>query len=114
PLVSINTGTLKLGTASSIWDFADVSVASGSIWDLGGYSETVGSIAGAGTIRNVPTLTLTYNNPSLTTNFSGLLEGAIALVKNGSTGTLELSSANTFTGLTTISQGIIRLKHADG
>ncbi|MHA8077310.1 beta strand repeat-containing protein [Aquirufa sp. TARAVU-A1A] len=114
PSVQVNVGTLKLMTATSIWDFADVSVASGAIWDLGGNSETVGSIAGAGTIRNVPTLTLTYNNPSLTTNFSGLLEGAISLVKNGSTGTLELSSANTYTGLTTISQGIIRLKHADG
>ncbi|NLH05960.1 hypothetical protein G7Z37_17630, partial [Acinetobacter baumannii] len=65
-------------------------------------------------IRNGSTLTLTYNNPSLTTNFSGLLEGSLALVKNGLTGILELSSANTYTGLTTISQGIIRLQHANG
>jgi autotransporter-associated beta strand protein len=114
PSVQVNVGTLKLGTATSIWDFADVSVASGAIWDLGGFSETVGSIAGAGTIRNASTLTLSYNNPSLTTNFSGLLEGSMALVKSGPTGILELSSANTYTGLTTISQGIIRLKHADG
>ncbi|MDT8887788.1 autotransporter-associated beta strand repeat-containing protein [Aquirufa sp. LEPPI-3A] len=114
PSVQINAGTLKLTTATSIWDFADVSVVSGAIWDLGGFSETVGSIAGAGTIRNGSTLTLTYNNPSLTTNFSGLLEGSLALVKSGPTGILELSSANTYTGLTTISQGIIRLKHANG
>ncbi|WP_353934984.1 autotransporter-associated beta strand repeat-containing protein, partial [Acinetobacter baumannii] len=38
----------------------------------------------------------------------------MALVKNGLTGILELSSANTYTGLTTISQGIIRLQHANG
>jgi autotransporter-associated beta strand protein len=114
PLVSINAGTLKLMTATSIWDFADVSVASGAVWDMGGFSETVGSIAGAGTIRNGGTLTLSYTNPSLTTAFAGSIEGGIALVKNGLTGILELSTANTYTGLTTISQGIIRLKHANG
>jgi autotransporter-associated beta strand protein len=114
PLLSINAGTLKLMTATSIWDYADVSVASGAIWDMGGFSETVGSIAGTGTIRNGSTLTLSYNNPSLTTVFAGTMEGGLALVKNGLTGILELSSANTYTGLTTISQGIIRLKHANG
>jgi len=114
PLVSINSGTLKLTSATSIWDFADVSVASGAVWDMGGFSETVGSIAGSGTIRNGSTLTLSYNNPSLTTNFSGLLEGGLALVKNGATGVLELTSLNTYTGLTTIGQGIIRVKHANG
>jgi autotransporter-associated beta strand protein len=50
----------------------------------------------------------------LTTAFAGSIEGGIALVKNGLTGILELSTANTYTGLTTISQGIIRLKHANG
>jgi autotransporter-associated beta strand protein len=114
PLLSINAGTLKLTTATSIWDFADVSVASGAVWDMGGLSETVGSIAGSGTIRNGSTLTLSYNNPSLTTVFAGTMEGGLALVKSGLTGILELSSANTYTGLTTISQGIIRLKHANG
>lgn len=114
PLVSIQAGTLTLASASSIWDFADVSVASGAIWNMGGFSETVGSIAGAGTIRNGGTLTLSYNNPSLTTVFAGSMEGGITLVKSGLTGILELSSANTYTGLTTISQGIIRLKHASG
>ncbi|MEK6547673.1 MAG: autotransporter-associated beta strand repeat-containing protein, partial [Bacteroidota bacterium] len=114
PSVQVNSGTLKLVTSTSIWDYADVSVASGAVWDLGGYSETVGSIAGLGTIRNGSTLTMTYNNPSLTTAFGGTIEGGVALVKNGLTGILELSSANTYTGLTTISQGIIRLKHADG
>lgn len=114
PLVSIQAGTLTLASASSIWDFADVLVASGAIWNMGGFSETVGSIAGAGTIRNGGTLTLSYNNPSLTTVFAGSMEGGITLVKSGLTGILELSSANTYTGLTTISQGIIRLKHASG
>jgi fibronectin-binding autotransporter adhesin len=99
PLVSVNAGTLKLTTATSIWDYADVSVASGAVWDLGGMSETVGSIAGTGTIRNGSTLTLGYNNPSLTTVFAGTMEGGLALVKNGVTGTLEMSSANTYTAV---------------
>ncbi|WP_377984086.1 beta strand repeat-containing protein [Aquirufa avitistagni] len=114
PSVQVNAGTLKLMSATSIWDFADVTVAPGAMWDLGGFSETVGSIAGSGTIRNGGTLTLSYNNPNLTTAFAGSIEGGIALVKSGPTGILELSSANTYTGLTTISQGIIRLKHANG
>jgi autotransporter-associated beta strand protein len=35
-------------------------------------------------------------------------------VKNGATGVLELTGLNTYTGLTTIGQGVIRVKHANG
>ncbi|OQA98084.1 MAG: Serine protease EspC precursor [Bacteroidetes bacterium ADurb.Bin217] len=109
---NIAAGTLKLGAAGVISDASAVTVT-GTL-DMNTYSETVGSIAGAGIIDNVagggtPTLSCGGNNTS--TTFSGVIKnssGSLALTKIG-TGTLTLSGANLYTGITTISNGIIKL-----
>ena len=69
---------------------------------------TVGSIEGAGTYLLGSNQLITGLN-DLSTTVSGLITGTGgSLVKVG-TGTLTLSGANTYTGLTTISEGAINL-----
>jgi autotransporter-associated beta strand protein len=107
-------GTLKLGTSGAIPDASALTVGNSSTFDLAGFSETVGSLAGGGTVTSsaAGTLTLTTGGNNTSTTFSGILQNgsatSVALTKNGS-GTLTLSGANTYTGITTISGGEISI-----
>src|SRR5687768_3870119 len=77
---------------------------------LSSSSMTLGDLQGNGIITmssGTGTLTIGSNNSS--TTFSGVIgTGAIALTKNG-TGVLTLSGSNTYTGVTTITAGTIKL-----
>ena len=61
------------------------------------------ALTGAGTISTNPGITLTYG---------GIIAGAGSLTKLG-TGTLVLSGANTYSGVTTISAGTLELGSAN-
>ena len=69
---------------------------------------TAGSIAGAGQ-RLLGSETLTVGSNNLSTEVSGTIEGMDGSLAKVGTGTLTLSGANTYTGLTTISEGAINL-----
>lgn len=77
---------------------------------LAGFSVTSGDLQGAGTIissSGTPTLTTGSDNAS--TTFSGVIgPGTIQISKNGS-GVLTLSGSNTYSGITTINSGTIKL-----
>lgn len=80
----------------------------------GDYKLTVGSIAGDGTF-NVGHNQLTVGSNNLSTTVGGLItDGGFgangSLVKIG-TGTLTLTGANTYTGGTTITDGILQVGH---
>ncbi len=113
---NISAGTLKEGTANVITDTSAVTVASGATYDLNSFSETVGSLAGGGTVTSgvAGSLALTAGGDNTSTLFSGVLQngsGTISFTKTG-TGTLTLSGANTYSGLTTISGGILDIQNA--
>ena len=108
---TILSGTLKLGAAGVIPNSNAVTVT-GTL-DLASYSEEVGSIAGGGIITTsiAGACALTCGGDNSSTTYSGSFtvgSGTPALIKTG-TGTLTLSGASTYTGTTTISQGIIKL-----
>ena len=68
PIITVNTGSLKLGSSTSMSDVANVVVASGASFDLNGYNETISTISGAGTISstlNTNTLTLLSSNTAV-------------------------------------------------
>ncbi len=72
-------------------------------------SSTAGGLSGDGfvTLQNSSVFSVGANN--ISTTFSGAIDGAGSLVKQGS-GTLTLSGANTFSGSTTISGGAVEVR----
>lgn len=112
---SILAGTLQAGAAgggsvfgvNSAISLAD---AAGVVLDLNGFNQTVGSLAGGGSTGGQVTLgsaTLTLGGSNATATFAGIISGAGgALIKTG-TGTLSLSGTNSYTGLTTVSAGVL-------
>ena len=118
---TVTEGTLKAGVAS----VAGVSGAfgknsavtlnntDGKGLDLDVYSNTIGSLNGvaASTVK-LGSGTLTTGSLGTTDTYAGVISGASgALVKTG-TGTQTLSGNNSYTGGTTISQGILQVGSA--
>ncbi len=115
---NITAGTLRDGTANVIPDTSAVTVSTGATFDLNSFNETIGSLAGSGTVTSgsAGALTLTAGGDNTSTVFSGVLQngsGTIAFTKSG-TGTLTLSGNNTYSGLTTVSGGILDIQNANG
>lgn len=112
---TINAGTLKLGASGVITDTSALTVATGATLDLNGKGEAVASLAGGGTVTNngaINSLEVCGNNTS--TTFSGIIQdgtGTTQLTKSG-TGTLTLTGANTYTGITDIRGGTLRVSNA--
>jgi autotransporter-associated beta strand protein len=74
---------------------------------------SVGSIEGSGNII-LSGIDLAIGGNNLTTEFSGLISGFGATLTKIGTGTLTLSSANSYSGGTTVSQGILRVTNTTG
>ena len=128
--VTIEGGTLRLANAGALNSTTPNAISFGSNADpktlrMAGQNVTVsglttGATVGTSVVENgeVGTATLTVNNAAANT-FAGVLQdgaaGTLALTKTGS-GTLTLSgsTANTYTGLTTVSAGTLHLAKSSG
>jgi autotransporter-associated beta strand protein len=107
---------LKLGAANVLphgSGYGDVCIS--NAWkgqlDMAGFSANINGLWGDGIVTNGSSTasTLTVGNNNVSSTFSGIIKaatGSIALTKTG-TGTLTLSGANTYTGLTTINAGTL-------
>ncbi|MFZ4704656.1 MAG: beta strand repeat-containing protein, partial [Bacteroidales bacterium] len=112
---TVNGGTLKAGVvtqAFGVGSAVTLANTAGVVLDITGYSNTIGSLTGGGgtggnvTLGTTATLTVGSDNTSPAA-FAGVISGTGgALTKTGN-GTLTLSGANTFTGLTTVNGGIL-------
>lgn len=114
--------TVNLGAASAASNtlglFPRVSIGAGSILNVFNGSPILGGLTGAGTVTTAGVFTLTIgslnNATPIDSTFSGSLSngtGTLAILKSG-LGTLTLSGDNTYTGLTTVSAGILKLASA--
>ncbi len=112
-LTSVSAGTLALGIAEAIADGNDVAVSGGTL-NLGAFDKTFGlvtmtggTISGTGTMgTNAAAFELQGGNVEVV-----LVGSGTGLNKTGTT-TLNLNQTNTYTGLTTISDGTLILRVA--
>ena len=114
--VTIDAGVLQLGQAGALNSTTPNAVAlGGGTLRLNSYSVTVADLSGNGVVENASAsgATLTVNKASGSSTVTAILQdgtgaGALALTKTGN-GTVTLSGANTYSGLTTISAGTLEL-----
>ena len=107
----IQNGTLKLWPSTSPLPFGTrLTLATSAALDLNGATQTVGEVNGDGRIYNssLSNAVLTVGGNNTSTNFTGIIAGAVSLVKTG-TGTLLLSGANTYSNATRVLGGTLQL-----
>ena len=82
---------------------------------LNGYSQTVASLAGDSfsRVNLADGAVLTAGGANTSTQFDGSMKGSGGLVKTGS-GTLTLTGASTYSGLTNISDGTVLINNTSG
>jgi autotransporter-associated beta strand protein len=97
-------GTLQAG-AANVFGAGRMVVQGGATLALNNFSHSVGSLAGAG-IVSLGSGLLTTGGDNTSTTFSGVIGGTGGLFKTG-TGSLTLTGANTYSGGTTVLQGVL-------
>lgn len=125
---AINNGTLQIAVNGALPNTTTISIGQAAstnvgVLNLNGFTQQISglytnaasaNVASKNTINSTSAATLTINN---TTNYtygngtgtnSGILTGAITLIKNGS-GVQTLGDANTYTGATIINNGELRV-----
>jgi outer membrane autotransporter protein len=108
--LTVSGGTLGLQNGAAVEDRVAVTVDSGANLNVID-SETIGSLAGAGNVDIAGAQTLTIAAVGASTTFSGVISGAGGLDKYGSTGTLELTGDNTYSGRTYLYEGTLSVGH---
>lgn len=110
---TINAGMLRAGSTTGLSSASAHTIAAAANLRLNGFNSSIGSLAGAGNVTNTSatSATLTVGADGTSTSFSGVIAdgvggGALSLTKTGA-GSLTLSGVNTYSGVTTVSQGLL-------
>jgi autotransporter-associated beta strand protein len=108
----VSAGILRLQTSGErLPNGTAMTVASGATFDLANLTETIGSLAGAGSVT-LGSGTLITGGDNSSTIFSGVASGTGRLTKMG-TGVMTLSGINSYTGITRVNGGTLRLGAAE-
>ncbi|WP_211961460.1 autotransporter outer membrane beta-barrel domain-containing protein [Cupriavidus plantarum] len=102
----INGGILRAGAADVIASSERVQVATGATFDLNGFAQRVNNLSGTGSVALAAAALTVANNAD--TEFAGSIGGTGSVRKTGGA-KLTLSNDNTYTGGTTIEQGVLQL-----
>jgi fibronectin-binding autotransporter adhesin len=114
---TISEGTLVTDGAGQLTAGTTLAISNGATWQMtgafstNGATRTIGGLTGDGTVQTTTsgfTHNLAVNKASGSDTFSGVIAGSGALVKQG-TGTLGLGGANTYSGDTLVSAGVLRI-----
>jgi autotransporter-associated beta strand protein len=112
--VTVSGGTLNSNNATALGSLANLTVTGAGATFGVGATQTVGALngAGSGTVAlGANTLTVGSAANNLTSAFTGTVTGTGGLTKAGN-GSLTLTGNNTYSGLTTISAGTLKLGSA--
>ena len=103
-------GELRISAAGSIADASALTVNPTATFRLSSTgAETIGSLSGGGSVvLSTTDNILSVGAANTSTTFSGVISGLGSLVKVGS-GTLTLTGANTYTGATSINNGVLHV-----
>ncbi len=105
--LNITVGTVTvIGTLSNS---TDVTVSSGAVYDVD-QTDTIQSLSGAGTINIANSKTLNFGD-AFNQTIDGVIEGSGSIIKTG-TGRVTLGGTNTYTGNTTITNGVLTVNSA--
>jgi autotransporter-associated beta strand protein len=113
---TVNAGSLTLSNSLALQNSTFVFGANGTLAFGGSLTPfTLGGISGVVAVPLVNAVgapvVLTVGNNNASTTYSGTFSGAGGLTKSGA-GTLTLGGTNTFSGVTTISGGVLRLTNS--
>jgi fibronectin-binding autotransporter adhesin len=103
--VTISNGTLAVTNGAAINNSALVTIDSGATLSVQG-SETVGQFTGSGSVSVAANQVFRSRYDSASNSFAGTITGSGEFLKGG-TGTLTLSGANDYSGLTTHEAGVL-------
>jgi len=104
--VTLNEGTLRIGSATAFVAGNDLAVQAGT-FDLNGNSITAGALSSfgaTGIITSTAPATLTVGSGNKSSTYNGRIQGATAITKTG-TGTLTLTGGSNYTGVTNVQAG---------
>ena len=103
--VTISNGTLAVTNGAAINNSVLVTIDSGATLSVQG-SETVGQFTGSGSVSVATGQQFRSRYDSASNSFAGTITGSGEFLKGG-TGTLTLSGANDYSGLTTHEAGVL-------
>ncbi|MCC6912551.1 MAG: autotransporter-associated beta strand repeat-containing protein, partial [Rhodospirillaceae bacterium] len=105
---TVSEGRLAYGASNTLATGAVTVNGPAAVLDLGSFTDSVGTVtlSGGGSIAGSGVLTSTGSFALQSGTVSAVLAGTVALNKT-TAGTVTLSAANTFTGLTTVSAGAL-------
>ncbi len=126
--LNVQQGTVKLAGSNSQGAGAGLvtigSIGNSAVLDLNGGSRTINSLATAGTATDQKITNTGAGNSTVTINgaatstFGGVIEngsggGTTAIILNNAGANFTLSGANTYTGLTTVTLGTLKIGAAN-
>ena len=110
---NIVNGTLLLTGGGALSSSTPVGIASTGVFDISGIAgttATIGSLAGvAGASVILGTKTLDTGGNNYSTTFAGVISNLDGSLTKSGTGTLTLTGANTYVGVTTINGGTLAI-----